>query len=243
MPYREAPLRADRAGLRQRQRPRRRDNRRAWHRARRRPRPPDSAHPPLPVWRPRATSGWFVTPIARNPAARASDEGGNLRRDPKLGNRVWGYGSPSCTTASFSTPSRSKKTARAAVSPHGFPFRFVRLENRVRNQKVPRSETPRCVGDPFRADCGHQDARVRHARRIAAVPTDDADNPGASGLRDIKRSDEVGARSSTFPHPRTARAPHRGSSDRLVRSHAANTVAQPSSLVRAVSSDTLSVGA
>ena len=81
--------------------------------------------------------------------------------------------------------------------------------------------------------------------RVAAVAPDDADDlradlPGVLQRRHQVRADvllEVAA--AHREHERCASSVR----SRLPRSHSTNTLAQPSSLVRAVSSDTLSVGA
>ena len=116
----------------------------------------------------------------------------------------------------------------------------------VRDQQVPdhRLERLGVGGDVVGIDRRHDDAGVGHLGRVAAVPADDAadrgsDRPGVLQGRDQVRAD-VRSRS---PPPTESTRTRSLSLRRLPRSHSTKTVSQPSSLVRAVSSETLSVGA
>ena len=90
---------------------------------------------------------------------------------------------------------------------------------------------------------GTIDAGVGDLGRVSAVAADDADDGRAQVFGVLQRAHEVRA-DVLFE----AAAADREDEDPILgaqpaaRSHAANTVSQPSSLVRAVSSDTLSVG-
>ena len=86
---------------------------------------------------------------------------------------------------------------------------------------------------------------VGHLRRVAAVPADDADHGRADFV--ARTASAVTRFGLTFfsrlPPPTESTRIRSSGFSRLTRSHSTKTVAQPSSLVRAVSSETLSVGA
>ena len=91
---------------------------------------------------------------------------------------------------------------------------------------------------------GTIDAGVGNFGGVAAVLADDADHAGADLFRELKRGDEVGR--DVLLQVAAADGENEQSVlalSREPRSHSTNTLAQPSSLVRAVSSETLSVGA
>ena len=117
----------------------------------------------------------------------------------------------------------------------------------MRDEQVPDDGLKRLAVrcDGVRVDGGHDDAGVRDLCGVAAVTADDAD--------DRRRRPSWRTRSArtrfglTFfsrsPPPTENTKTPSAARNRLPASHAANTVSHPSSLVRAVSSDTLSVGA
>ena len=91
---------------------------------------------------------------------------------------------------------------------------------------------------------GNHDDDVAGLFRIAAVASDDAEHACVARLRFLHRRDDIGA-DIAFE----IAAADRENQDGIARSDAAdpqpstNTLGQPSSLVRAESSETLSVGA
>ena len=80
--------------------------------------------------------------------------------------------------------------------------------------------------------------------RKAAIPANNAENVRANDFGVFQRAHEFGLIFfSRLPPPTDMTNSASRDDKRLVRSHSTNVVSHPSSLVRAVSSETLSVGA
>ena len=97
----------------------------------------------------------------------------------------------------------------------------------------------------LRVDGGDDHRGIGDPRRVAAVPADDAENLCTDGLGVADRGDQIRADIAL-----DVAAAHRQHEDRILGGQPAHLAAirrkvlsQPSSLIRAVSSDTLSVGA
>jgi hypothetical protein len=112
----------------------------------------------------------------------------------------------------------------------------------MRDEQVPdnRLESLRVRCDPG----GNDDHSITASCRVASVAPHDAENGSAPLFRQVDGVDKIRADFfSRSPPPTEKTNTASFSFDRLVSSHAAKTVGQPSSFVRAVSSETLSVGA
>jgi hypothetical protein len=96
--------------------------------------------------------------------------------------------------------------------------------------------------DGFGIHHGHDQTDIRDLRRIAAIAADDTRDGRSNGLGVLQGLDEI--RANILLEISTAHRTRMASLafSRLVFSHSTKIVAQPSSLVRAVSSETLSVG-
>jgi hypothetical protein len=89
-----------------------------------------------------------------------------------------------------------------------------------------------------------QHARIRDLARVAAVAADDPTIAAPRSRGSFNAETRFGLMFLARLPPPTENTNRPSSArSRLQRSHSTNTLAQPSSLVRAVSSETLSVGA
>lgn len=88
------------------------------------------------------------------------------------------------------------------------------------------------------------DTTIRYARSVSSVSAHNSDDGGTNRSGVVQSGHKVWAHLRVDAPPPTESTRTRSSErNRLPLSHDSNTVAQPSSFVRAVSSDTLSVGA
>ena len=96
-------------------------------------------------------------------------------------------------------------------------------------------------GDPVRIDRGNQDHHIAVLGGVAAISTHDPEHFRRTGLGKIDRLDDIRA-DIALGIAATDGIDQSFSLSWLISSHPAKTVSQPSSLVRAVSSETLSTG-
>ena len=197
----------------------------------------------------RRRAGWWPRSAGSRRRGAVRSGLGDAREDLELLRAVaGGIRAAVADHGALSTPSRSRKTARAAGPRSSTDSHFVcvRLEPRVRDEQVPddgleRLGVRRDVGG---VDGRHDDAGVGHLGGVAAVPADDADDRRADLLGVLQGVTRFGLTFfSRLPPPTESTKIRSSGLSRLRRSHSTKTVAQPSSLVRAVSSETLSVGA
>ena len=135
------------------------------------------------------------------------------------------------------TPSPSRKTALTTW------WRFSAAWDAKPGNARPRPEKLLTAADPGRIDPRDHDHEVALLRRIFRILADDTKHLGRAFLGGVDRLDEIGADVALGVAAATENINIASLAfSRLVSSHAANTVSQPSSLVRAVNSETLSIG-
>ena len=97
--------------------------------------------------------------------------------------------------------------------------------------------------DPGGIHLRDDDDHVAMSRGVSGILADDPEHLGGALLREVDRADKIGADVALGVPPPTENIKSASSaSSRLVSSQAAKTLSQPSSLVRAVNSETLSIG-
>src|SRR5579885_1964055 len=147
---------------------------------------------------PFAAFGWFETSTRRKPACRRSFSAAPAPGSSSMCSGVSGDSNAFVSgfqMLRFSVPSRSRKTARFTPAPLQIPIHLVRLQTRVRNQKVPDDRLQRFNKrrDGIIRNCGNNEAGIGDLRRITAVPTDDAKNACADTFCQLQTAYKVHA--------------------------------------------------
>ena len=134
-------------------------------------------------------SGWFVTTTITKPARLSSPTAvGTPGRILKSSSRHGATGRPSRSMLAFSTPSRSRNTARATISSH-------HLQLRMRDQAVP-DDRLKCFRVRRHAQLGdrrHDHNNVADLARIAAVAADNTENLKVPRFGFLQGLDQIGA--------------------------------------------------